>query len=237
MNKWIFILSTLITLLAAQTEHPFKEGETLLYDVSLNFFSAGTASLELGDIEEFGGAFSYHITFRMKTNSIWDQIFPIRDTVETWIDSDGLFTRKLKKVIREPRYSQDLQADFDYDSGIVTTNKKSLPISSEIRDPYSFFYYLRTVPLKMGDLFDFTIFDNHKFTDLSLIVHRKEQIDVPVGKFDCLVVEPFKKGRTLFKNKGDMKVWLSNDSRRLPVKIVSKAKFGSLVMELTRYSP
>jgi len=115
MNKWIFILSTLITLLAAQTEHPFKKGETLLYDVSLNFFSAGTASLELGDIEEFGGAFSYHITFRMKTNSIWDQIFPIRDTVETWIDSDGLFTRKLKKVIREPRYSQDLQADFDYD--------------------------------------------------------------------------------------------------------------------------
>jgi hypothetical protein len=58
-----------------------------------------------------------------------------------------------------------------------------------------------------------------------------------VGKFDCLVVEPFREGRMLFKNRGDMKVWLSDDSQRLPIKIVSKAKFGSLVMKLARHSP
>ena len=237
MKKWVFILAIAISLLRAQKEYPFNKGETLLYDVSLNFVSAGTASLELGDIEEFDGTPVYHITFRMKTNSVWDQIFRIRDTVETWIDSEGLFTRKLKKTIKEPRYSQKLLANFDYGSGVITTNKKALSISSEIRDPYSFFYYLRTVPLKVGDLFNFTIFDNHKLTDLSLIVHRKEQIDVPVGTFDCLVVEPFREGRMLFKNRGDMKVWLSDDSQRLPVKIVSKARFGSLIMKLSRHSP
>jgi len=51
------------------------------------------------------------------------------------------------------------------------------------------------------------------------------------------VVEPFREGRMLFKNRGDMKVWLSDDSQRLPVKIISKAKFGSLVMKLARHSP
>ena len=69
-----------------------------------------------------------------------------------------------------------------------------------------------------------------------MIVHRKENISVIAGKFDCFVVEPFKEGRTLFKNKGDMKVWISDDEHRLPVMIVSKAAFGSLVMKLSEYS-
>ena len=45
MKKWVFILAIAISLLRAQKEHPFNKGETLLYDVSLNFVSAGTASL------------------------------------------------------------------------------------------------------------------------------------------------------------------------------------------------
>ncbi len=112
MKKWVFILAIAISLLKAQKEHPFNKGETLLYDVSLNFVSAGTASLELGDIEEFDGTSSYHITFRMKTNSVWDQIFRIRDTVETWIDSEGLFTRKLKKNNQRAQILSEIAGRF-----------------------------------------------------------------------------------------------------------------------------
>lgn len=237
MKKKVCVLTASVVLLTGQPEHPFGEGETLLYDVSLNVFSAGTASLEVNGLEQLAGTPSYHITFRMKTNTLWDQIYQIRDTVETWIDSERLFTRKLTKTIRERHYAQNLSADFDYDDGTIRSNRKILPLSSEVRDPYSFFYYLRTLPLKVGDLFDFTIFDNHKFTDVSLTVHRKERVHVPAGEFLCLVIEPFREGRTLFKHKGDMMVWLSDDRLRLPVKIVSKAKFGSLVLRLSRREP
>lgn len=235
MKKLCLALAIGLSITIAQI-YPFEPGEFLKYEVSLNILSAGKASLKINDGTEFSNRPLYHVVFKIKTNKVWDQIFPIRDTVESWIDTERLFTHKLKKIIREPKYSQDLLADFDYDSGIVKTDRKSLPITSETRDPYAIFYYLRTLPLKVGDLFDFTIFDNYKFTDLKLIVHRKESISVTAGKFNCFVIEPYKEGRALFRNKGDMKVWISDDKQRLPVMIISKAKFGSLVMKLTDHS-
>ncbi len=231
--KKILIALALQTSVAVAQSYPFTAGESLSYEVSLNILSAGNAILEIDDTPSQNGTPLYLVTFKMKTNSLWDQIFPIRDTVESWIDKKALITRRLKKVIRERTYTQDLMAEFDYDAGTVTTDRTSLSIKNEARDPYSFFYYLRTLPLKVGDLFSFTIFDNHSFTDLNMIVHRKESIQVGAGKFDCFVVEPFRGGRALFKNRGDMKVWISDDRRRLPVMIVSKARFGSLVMKLT----
>ncbi|MEE2876731.1 MAG: DUF3108 domain-containing protein [Candidatus Neomarinimicrobiota bacterium] len=234
--KKLLLTAVLSTSMIVAQSYPFVGGESLSYEVSLNILSAGNAILKINDLPEPSGTPLYLITFHMRTNSLWDQIFPIRDTVESWVDKKALITRKLKKAIHERTYSQDLTAEFDYDSGTVTTNRTSLSIENEVRDPYSFFYYLRTLPLKVGDLFDFTIFDNHRFTNLKMIVHRKESVRVTAGQFDCFVVEPFREGRTLFKNRGDMKVWISDDRRRLPVMIVSKARFGSLVMKLTDHS-
>ena len=236
MKKILLSLALQASLTLGQS-YPFTAGEFLNYEVSVNIFTAGDASLEIDNNPGANGSPLYLVTFQMKTNSLWDQIFPIRDTVKSWIDTKGLTTRKLKKVIREQAYTQNLTADFDYDSGTVTTNRTSLAMKDEARDPYSFFYYLRTLPLKVGDLFSFTIFDNHRFTDLRMIVHRKEIVKVAAGQFDCFVVEPFREGRALFRNKGDMKVWISDDRHRLPVMIISKARFGSLVMKLTEHSP
>ena len=235
MKKILFTISIQLSFMVAQS-YPFKSGELLIYEVNLNLISAGKATLKIKDNRELNGSNNYHIIFNMATNKIWDAIFPIRDTVDSWIDTENLFTQKLRKVIREPRYSQNLVADFDYYSGTINTNKNSLPVTKGAHDPYSFFYYLRTLPLRVGELFELTIFDNYKLNDLNMIVHRKENISVIAGKFDCFVVEPFKEGRTLFKNKGDMKVWISDDEHRLPVMIVSKAAFGSLVMKLSEYS-
>ena len=235
MKKILFTISIQLSIIVAQN-YPFKSGELLIYEVNLNIISAGKASLEIKDDGKLNGSNYYHIIFNIATNKIWDAIFPIRDTIDSWIDTENLFTQKLRKVIREPNYSQNLFADFDYYSGTIKTNKNSLPITKGARDPYSFFYYLRTLPLRVGELFELTIFDNYKLTDLNMIVHRKENVSVIAGKFNCFVVEPFREGRALFKNKGDMKVWISDDEHRLPVMIVSKVAFGSLVMKLSEYS-
>ena len=235
MKKLILAIFLKLSILSAEN-YPFKSGELLVYEVNLNIISVGRASLEIKDGFESNGFNSYHIIFNMATNKIWDTIFPIRDTVESWIDKQHLFTQKLRKTIRERQYSQDLLANFDYSSEIIITNKNSVPIRKGTRDPYSLFYYIRTLPLRIGELFEFTIFDNYKLNSFNMIVHRKEDINVIAGKFNCFVVEPFKEGRKLFKNKGDMKVWISDDKNRLPVMIVSKASFGSLVLKLVEYS-
>ena len=46
----------------------------------------------------------------------------------------------------------------------------------------------------------------------------------------------FRKGKNLFKNQGDMQIWISDDAKKLPVKIRIKMKFGSMTLLLKKIS-
>ena len=61
----------------------------------------------------------------------------------------------------------------------------------------------------------------------------KETVRVSAGTFNCLKVEPVSgDGNPLLKNDGQMRVWLSDDSLKLPVKIEQKTNIGTMVMKL-----
>ena len=227
-----FVLTILLCLAGAQETQPFRVGEVLRYDASINFLRAGSAVLEVSSQESLQDAQVFHIIFSLTSNRFLDRLYRVRDQVETWIDVDGLFTRKYRKKLREKNYSKDFLAQMSYEDSVVVSGKKSFPLTQELRDPYSLFYYLRTLPLQVGDLLSFTTFDNNRFTDFQVTVHRTESVRVPAGRFDCIVIEPFRKGRALLKNQGDMIIWFSDDEKRLPVKVVSKAKFGSVILRL-----
>jgi len=64
-------------------------------------------------------------------------------------------------------------------------------------------------------------------------VIRRERVEVPAGKFDCVVVEPVLKSEGIFKSKGEMMVWISDDDRRIPVQVKSKVPIGSISVSLT----
>ena len=53
----------------------------------------------------------------------------------------------------------------------------------------------------------------------NLQITGKETVRTPMGTMSCKVVRPFREGKNLFKNQGDMQIWISDDDRRLPVKI------------------
>ena len=50
---------------------------------------------------------------------------------------------------------------------------------------------------------------------------------------DLVVVEPILKSEGVFKSKGSILVWLSDDARRIPVMVKSKVPVGSISISLT----
>jgi hypothetical protein len=98
------------------------------------------------------------------------------------------------------------------------------------------FYYLRTIPLKEKEIMSFTSFEGRKIVHYNLQMTGKEIINSPVGTFLCKVIRPFRKGKNLFKNQGDMQIWISDDAKKLPVKIRIKMKFGSMTLLLKKIS-
>ena len=223
--------------LPSQQEIPFQVGETLFYDVSYNLFIAGQAKLQVAGIDSVEGSPAYHIIFTVKSNPLLDRLYKIRDRIDTWLDPKELFTLKYKKKIREQYWRKEFSAAANYDDSVVVTSDTTLVLNGPLRDPYSLFYYLRTIPLSAGDEIPITTFDDNHFTDLKLMVQHKDKIHVPAGQFDCVVVEPVKEKGSKFKSKGDMTLWFSDDERKIPVKIKLKAKFGSMILKLRKKVP
>ena len=72
---------------------------------------------------------------------------------------------------------------------------------------------------------------------LKVVVLGKEKVKVKAGKFNCIVVEPMISGEGIFVSKGkSLKVWLTDDEYKLPVKMAVEVFIGSVKAELTEYS-
>jgi hypothetical protein len=175
---------------------------------------------------------SYHVRFQAKTSKFADNIYRVRDKIDIWLNKTDLTTLKINKQINEGDYHKNYNTIIDYDKSIAITNNDTININGNVRDPYSLLYYFRTISLDIGQILDFTTLDNKKLTDFQVIVDGKETIKTPAGTFPCIIVKPFREGKTLLKNEGDMKIWLSDDELRLPVQIRIKLKFGSMLLQL-----
>ena len=228
-----FILIMLVSFVFGN-EIPFKVGERLIYSAKFNIIPSGEASLEVIVNEEINGHSTYHARFKASTHPTLDRLYKLRDQVDIWMDSEELFTHKLKKNIREGDYHKKILTVMDYEKSLAIINKDSVEISGYVRDPYSLFYYLRSIPLEVGQRLEFISFENKKTTRFQLSVTNITDIQTDLGKFECLLVKPFRKGQPLFKNEGDMQIWFSNDERKLPVQIQIKLKFGSMILKLKK---
>lgn len=224
----------LMYALALGQEAPFAVGEELEYTAQFEFIPAGKAFLRVLTVDTINGYPTFHVQFLAKTGAIADRLYKIRDRVDIWIDQKDLFTHKQVKRIREGNYRKELEMVINYQDSTAIVNGDAIRVNHPLRDPYSLFYYLRTTPLKAGQSFHYTTFENNKTTEFQLKVTEKEIITSPAGTFPSLAVRPFRKGKALFKNQGDVQIWFSDDKLRLPVQIQIKLKYGSLLLRLKK---
>ncbi len=228
----ILIILILLTSINFGQKVPFKVGESLTYTLQFNIVKMGRGYLSVESCDDVAGIQSYHVRFEAKTRKFADRIFRVRDQIDIWLNKTDLTTLKINKQINEGDYHKNYNTIIDYDKSIAITNNDTINIAGNVRDPYSLLYYFRTIPLEIGQVLDFTTFDNKKLTDFQVIVDDKETIKTPAGTFQCLAIKPFRAGKTLLKNEGDMKIWFSDDELRLPVQIQIKLKFGSMLLQL-----
>ncbi len=233
--KQIFLILLFISFSWAK-EVPFKAGESLKYSAEFNLIPVGQAELYVTGIEQINGNDAYHVSFSARTRGLADQLFKIRDQIDIWMDKKEFFTHRLKKKIHEGTYKKSVDVIFDYEASVARTETKEVAIDFKARDPFSMFYYLRTISLKEKEVMSFSSYEGRKIVHYNLQMTGKEVVRSPAGTFACKVVRPHREGKNLFKNQGDMQIWLSDDEKRLPVKIHIKMKFGSMTLLLKKVS-
>ena len=213
------------------TSTPNFINEVLHYSVSFRYFSAGNATLSMTS-DTLNDKMVYLLTSTLKTNSFLSKFYSIRDEIKSWLSLDNLSLIKTMQKIREGRYRRNHNALILGDS-LAVSKDHNLELPGNVYDPMAFIYFLRQQKLIEGDQYSFYSYGPKKIKEIIVHITGKEMIKVPEGTHNCYKIEPISgDGKPLLKNNGIMKVWLSEDSLHLPVKIEQNTKIGAIVMQL-----
>ena len=209
-------------------------GEELKYSAGFRLFPAGNAILSL-TLDSLNGKPAFLLATSVKTNSFLDTFYTVRDETLSWLNIMDFSLLKAVKIIHEGKYHRNHSIHTIGDS-LLIWNKKYFTITEPVYDPIAFIYFLRSQELSLEDSFHFLSAGEKKVREVWVNITGIEKIKVPAGNFDCLKVEPVSPdGKPLLKNNGELRVWLSNDDNKLPVKIEMKTNIGTMVMKLKEF--
>jgi len=213
----------------------FGVGEYLRFSVGYGIINAGTATMQVGDLVEVNGRPVYRIMTTATSNSVFDAFYPVRDTMLSLVDAEGLFTWRYEKHMREGDYRKDQVVRFLQDSGIAIDGRDTVAVVQYVQDVLSALYYVRTQELNVGESLMVPNMTDKKSYDLEVRILEKERIKTPAGEFDCVKVEPLLQAAGIFKHEGRITVWMTDDRLHMPVLMKSKIIVGSIRAELTGF--
>lgn len=210
---------------------PWRVGEQLTYHAKINFLNAGSATMKVVGIENIRGRPAYHTVFELKGRVLF---FHVNDHYESWFDTAQLVSLRHVQHIDESSYHANRTYEFFPEREVYVRNGVENPSVAKPLDEGSFVYFMRAVPLVVGKTYDFDRNYHRDRNPVKIEVVRREEIEVPAGRFDAFVLKPTIKSRGLFSENGQAEVWLADDSMRAVVRLKSKLPVGTLYLELAK---
>ncbi len=213
----------------------FTVGEKLTFAVQYGNITAGYATMSIPEVVAESGRPAYHIVAEARTHPFFEHIFKVQDRIESYIDVDYIFPWRYEKHLREGGHVADAQYAYDQRAGFMREPSRNhdepMPIGSQ--DVLSCFYFFRTMDMTVGSEQSIRVSaDDMKNYELKVNVLRKERISSLAGDFDCVVVQPHLSFQGVFQQKGEVFIWLTDDERRIPVRVQSKIAIGSININL-----
>ncbi len=226
---------------SGEADLPFRVGEKLTYQIFWGPFVVGRATLEVRGVEPVDGHDCYHLVARARTTGLTDWMFPIDSTSESWLDVQGLFSRKYRQNRLEGDHKRNDETVFDYEHGeAITTNAvsgktKRNPVDGPVQDVVSCVYYMRAQPLMLDAEQQFVMNANSTNYTVNVCPDQRKRLFVrPVGDVQALRLEPHPTLKIVASNKGRMWLWVSDDKRRLPLLVNSNMRVGSARLVLSK---
>ena len=242
-HPWYFMQVSTYT---PEGTKPLWFGEELNYKISWAFVTAGEATIKANKLLYNGKEYAYQIETLAKSYPVIDKMFKVRDINMSWIKSDLSKSLGYWQSVREGSYKRDEWLNFDYENNFYNmykqNNKGELHkyttsfTGTEVFDVLSALYHVRNPKVALNKTIYFDIVNVNKQYPLKVVVHGREKIKTKAGTFNCIVVEPMISGESIFVVKGkSLKVWLTDDEYRLPVKMEVEVFIGSVKAELYSY--
>lgn len=225
----------------AQMDVPFGVGERLDYEVRFGPLRVGAGAMEVMRVDTVRGHDVWLTEFRIKGRALF---YTVNDVLRSWIDRDTFSSLRHQQDYEEGGRDRERLWEIYPDRQVYVQVGQSgdgpdveQPSVSRPLDDGSFLYFVRTVPLEVGNAYVFNRYFRPDRNPVTIRVLRKERVKVPAGEFDAIVIQPVIKTKGIFSEDGHAEIWLSDDHRRIMLQMKSKLSFGSLNLYLKSYRP
>ncbi|WP_133643104.1 DUF3108 domain-containing protein [Zeaxanthinibacter enoshimensis] len=227
-------------------ESAFRVGEWLKFRIHYGFLNASYATLHVKE-DKIKGSPVYHVVGKGRTTGFASIFFKVDDTYESYFDKKDGKPYKFVRKIDEGGYTKDIEINFDHkeDQALLNDKKNNKKFNFEfqesIHDLISAFYYLRNhydpEDLVVGKSIELNmLYDDDGIFKFRLKYLGKEVLKTKYGKVECLKFRPYVQAGRVFKEQGDISLWVSNDMNRIPIRIKADIAVGSIKADLDGYN-
>jgi hypothetical protein len=217
-----------------QVPVPFSVGERLDYDVKFGVLKVGSGRMEVVGVENVRGREAWHTSFTVRGGTFF---YKVNDKLESWIDTETFASLRHLQDLHEGKRDRERRFEIYPDRLVYTENEgPEQPTARDPLDDASFLYFIRTMPLSVGQTYDFPRYFKPDRNPVRVRVLRKETVKVPAGRFDAIVIQPIIKSKGIFSENGRAEIWLSDDDRRIMLQLKSSLSFGTLNLYLKSYT-
>ena len=229
----------------ARADLPFGPGEHIVMRITWAKLLAGRATLA---VESAGpGLLQLVLTARSQGFFAWLTRFRVDDrTVSRW-DAVARCSLGIEKRLREGRHARDQRVSIEPDTGLARVEdrriaRKQHAVGPCVQDILSAFFAARAAGLEAnGAPAPVRTFDNGRRFDLRFEPVRREALDlapplgrqVPTRVFEVVLVPE----TGVFEQQGRLLLWVTDDDRRIPVRLRARAPVGWVSADLESYRP
>jgi hypothetical protein len=234
-THWLAVALFSASIAGAQAPDslPFGNGELLTYGVRASKFGkvghavmAITGPVDIRGVETMLVSMDAHVRVLFMKSS---------DVNRSWIDPLRMTSLRFERHERRPFSSEDdsveIFPDLHYWSG--THGDSGSTTGAAPLDELSFVYFLRTVSLVPDSIYAFDRHYDKRRIPTTVRFVKREILRTPAGEFSTVELEMRSKDGVDYKNEWILRLWISEDRCRLPVRMESAvAVLGTGVMTL-----
>jgi len=232
--------------LAPEPDWNLAPGETSTYSVAIGRFKIGHAELSVEGPETIEGQEVVRTTLSVEGGP---PFFRVEMFLSSWAEPTSMRSYRFERKIREgPKRYRDRYV-LDQEGGSYTAERwsedlesfqpsaaeESGPMPADAIDEIAVLYLVRTLPLEPGDEYRLERYFKPRSNPIVVRVLKREEIRVPAGRFRTIVIEPIIPELGAFQAKKKPRVWITDDERRIIVKLQTSAPVGPVALNLTDY--
>lgn len=243
----IFITLSNLSAQGFAGNSPFTFGEELSFEVSYGWLNLADAKMQVSKRpQDQNDKPHYKIDVYGKTKGAATIFGKVNDNWGTYLDVETNLPSVSYRHIEEGKYRKHEFVHFDQKNKKATMKlfdkenrnlkeTKDFDLPGQVQDLVSGFYYLRTQDLKNlkeGEAILIRGFFDKEIYNIKLIYEGTETIDTNLGTKETYIFSPQLPKNKLFRGDYPVKVWVTKDQNKIPVKIKANLFIGSLNLDI-----